>query len=162
MYVCRCDCCVDNCPCMCPDDDLLTEDKMICCCCSCARNSCMRMCKRRMKIFTPAVLNMTAVLIPAAQARARPQGLGRAEPNSDPFLPDPKGRIDATMALTDPLGFLKVIVGPTAWNNMVRAGKAFGCLVILALVLFGIALAIYIFFQISGGVVDFYGAKIKI
>eukprot|EP00808_Paulinella_micropora_P002257 g75447.t1 len=55
-------------------------------------------------------IEMSLELLPKATASQMPAGLGRSDPNSNPFLPAPEGRIN--WSLFRPLEMLREILGP--------------------------------------------------
>jgi|TARA_B110001450_G_C17257529_1_gene334127 hypothetical protein len=59
-----------------------------------------------------------------------PLGKGRTEPNKDPFLPPPEGRIEFSM---NPWKMLKRLVSPKFLKKM---QKCFCCLICLAITIF--------------------------
>eukprot|EP00745_Piridium_sociabile_P020311 TRINITY_DN31229_c0_g3_i1.p1 TRINITY_DN31229_c0_g3~~TRINITY_DN31229_c0_g3_i1.p1 ORF type:complete len:496 (+),score=46.58 TRINITY_DN31229_c0_g3_i1:80-1567(+) len=64
----------------------------------------------------PAVLKAQVQFLPKAISEANPVGKGREEPNKNPHLPPPKDRIDWSMALKDPIEFIKILMGPDNFN----------------------------------------------
>jgi len=60
------------------------------------------------KIESGQVMISVAV-IPKAAAEKQPQGIGRSEPNSDPFCPEPEGRIKMSI---NPFDMYKQLIGP--------------------------------------------------
>jgi hypothetical protein len=47
---------------------------------------------------------MSISIIPKEESEKKPQGLGRQEPNSDPFCPEPDGRIKMTINPIEMIG----------------------------------------------------------
>ncbi|KAK3276739.1 hypothetical protein CYMTET_15213, partial [Cymbomonas tetramitiformis] len=55
-------------------------------------------------------------LMTKERAERKPVGIGRAEPNRDPKLPEPER---ARLNLMDPMGSLKMLVGPERFNQII-------------------------------------------
>jgi hypothetical protein len=53
--------------------------------------------------------------MPKSHAVKYPQGPGRQEPNNDPFLPPPEGRIKLSI---NPIDMLKQIIPPKVWAKL--------------------------------------------
>jgi len=71
-------------------------------------------------------------LVPLEEAGKRVNGLGREAPNNFPVLDPPKGRFKFN--LLDPLGMLKMIVGPEMTN------KCLWCCCVIILIAIGCVL----------------------
>ena len=70
-------------------------------------------------------LMLSIELVPAAQIKDRPAGHGRSEPNSNPFLPKPTGRLKFTF---NPFVMLYRLLGPKICRQL-------SCCVFLAAVI---------------------------
>eukprot|EP00456_Euglypha_rotunda_P050257 TRINITY_DN4037_c0_g1_i3.p1 TRINITY_DN4037_c0_g1~~TRINITY_DN4037_c0_g1_i3.p1 ORF type:complete len:176 (+),score=16.04 TRINITY_DN4037_c0_g1_i3:158-685(+) len=61
-------------------------------------------------------MEISIELIPVTVASQLPAGLGRSDPNANPFLPEPEGRIN--WSLFHPLDMLKEILGPEIYRKL--------------------------------------------
>ena len=61
-------------------------------------------------------------VVPETEYRVRPNGLGREEPNCNPFCPPPIGRMEFTV---NPIYMLKQLCGPEIFYKLCFC---FGCL----------------------------------
>eukprot|EP00922_Rhytidocystis_sp_ex-Travisia-forbesii_P067721 GHVS01100769.1.p1 GENE.GHVS01100769.1~~GHVS01100769.1.p1 ORF type:complete len:465 (+),score=76.91 GHVS01100769.1:202-1395(+) len=71
---------------------------------------------RRPPLNRAATLSLQVQLLPKALALKNPVGLGREEPNRDPFLAAPGGRIGWKMLFKSPMHFLRILIGPDNMN----------------------------------------------
>lgn len=67
-------------------------------------------------------------VIPKVQAEKLPQGEARQEPNSDPFCPEPEGRIKLSI---NPLEMLEQIIPKSMWNKIMKYSIAAACCTLL-------------------------------
>merc|ERR1712194_964039 len=58
---------------------------------------------------TPACMSCEIQIVPLGYANDNPVGAGREPPNA---LPEPIGRVDWSSAFKDPMGLIKVLMGP--------------------------------------------------
>jgi len=72
-------------------------------------------------------MEISIELMPEAMAAQLPAGTGRSDPNANPFLPPPEGRIN--WSLFHPLDMLKEIIGPELYYKV-----CLGCVCILCAV----------------------------
>ena len=59
-------------------------------------------------------LALSIQIIPEPQALARPSGLGRDDPNVNPFLPPPVGRMQLSL---NPIDMMRQLMGPELWRK---------------------------------------------
>jgi len=69
-------------------------------------------------------MEISIEIMPLNMAAQLPAGFGRSDPNSNPFLPEPEGRIN--FSLLHPFDMLKEILGPELYRKM-----CLGCCCIL-------------------------------
>jgi len=97
----------------------------------CTMPWCARRCHRSGRgqdtVDEPAVLHLELEILPKIMAEANPKGAGRAGP--------PQGRMGWSMLVEDPLGFLKIALGPWLYKNSARCCcfSLCACLVLVAL-----------------------------
>ena len=70
-------------------------------------------------------------ILPKDIAEKYPQGLGRQEPNNDPFLPQPEGRIKLTL---NPIDMIKQLI-PPKMMRMIMQGLCFGACIALCVMM---------------------------
>ncbi len=69
-----------------------------CYCCCCAQGK----------------LAVSIQIIPEEMAKARPTGIGREDPNNNPYLPPPVGRMQLSL---NPIDMLRQLMGPEIWRK---------------------------------------------
>lgn len=79
---------------------------------------------------TNGYVRMQIDLLPMEQAKANPVGECQKEPNTDPFLPKPFGRIEFSF---NPFKMLAQLVGP-AWKKKMYCACCILCCVALLIV----------------------------
>lgn len=58
---------------------------------------------------------ITVHMIPEMESADDPQGVGRAEPNNDPYCPEPEGRIKFTI---NPFEMLSMMIPASVWRKI--------------------------------------------
>jgi len=61
-------------------------------------------------------MEISIEMMPQAIASQLPAGFGRSDPNTNPFLPPPEGRVN--WSLLHPFDMLKEILGPELYRKM--------------------------------------------
>ena len=74
-------------------------------------------------------LYITVELVPFEQAEASPVGSGRSEPNTNPYLPPPTGRLSFSY---NPLAICKELLGPELIIKIVCCCMCVLCLLAIA------------------------------
>jgi len=77
-------------------------------------------------------LEVSIELMPAPIAAQLPAGLGRGDPNMNPFLPEPEGRVH--WSLLHPFDMLRELMGSNLYHKI--CGSFFCCCIIAVLILF--------------------------
>eukprot|EP00479_Gromia_sphaerica_P012959 TRINITY_DN702_c0_g1_i3.p1 TRINITY_DN702_c0_g1~~TRINITY_DN702_c0_g1_i3.p1 ORF type:complete len:172 (+),score=42.62 TRINITY_DN702_c0_g1_i3:333-848(+) len=88
--------------------------------------------------ITTARIKVSVEILPQATAQQMPAGLGRSDPNMNPTLPEPEGRLH----FTGPLQFLKDIMGDELYGKWCgKIGMCMGLVfcIILANLFVGLA-----------------------
>ncbi|CDI74310.1 C2 domain containing protein, related [Eimeria praecox] len=116
------------------------ESVALCCClgyCCCGRQA------KRRRLGTllsgPTTLHCTVALLPKKEADAQPVGAGRAAPEP---LAEPTDRPSPNMMLTDPVGYLTLVIGKQTCA-LIQATSA-GCCLLTILLLIALIAAIII------------------
>jgi len=94
-----------------------------------------------------AKMAVSIEFLPKNVADATPAGLGRAEPNENPKLPEPEGRFSWSLVFKDPKQALRVFIGPTNYRRLAVCCRVTGCILAITVVLVVIALIIYLLIQ---------------
>lgn len=75
---------------------------------------------------------ITLHMVPEQESLDDPQGVGRQEPNNDPFCPEPEGRIKFTI---NPFEMLSQMIPASAWRKIVAYFLCGTCCFIICLML---------------------------
>jgi len=78
-------------------------------------------------------------------AKTQPAGLGRGDPNANPFLPDPEGRLN--LSLFHPCNFVREILGDKCTGKMLSCCCLIGCIALCVM------MAPMIFSNVVGNIV---------
>ena len=78
-------------------------------------------------------LLLSVQLVPLEDVERLPAGSGRKEPNQNPTLPPPVGRLKFSV---NPLKMLYSLIGPKYWSRMVRCFCCAFCIVVLVLLIY--------------------------
>ena len=83
----------------------------------------------RGKVRKRGQIGISVEIVPGEEAKERPVGYGRTEPNTDPYLPPPSGRLQFSY---NPLAICKELIGPDTVIKLICCCLCVLCLVAIA------------------------------
>ena len=83
----------------------------------------------RGKVRKRGQIGISVEIVPGEEAEERPVGYGRTEPNTDPYLPPPSGRLQFSY---NPLAICKELIGPDTVIKLICCCLCVLCLLVIA------------------------------